>query len=376
VWTGVKNMKIMMLTCADSIHSVRWANAFVEKGHEVILVANKGHEEKADKLDSRVKTYYLPYCGAKGYYLNVHSLRKIWRKERPNVINVHYASGYGTLCRLAEIGPVILSVWGSDVYSFPKKSIFHKRLIIKNLNYADHIASTSKSMALQVRKLLNDEFREITVTPFGVDVNKFSPNGCRMDLGKGRFIIGIAKKLTYNYGIDVLIQAFKLFLEWWNQFGDVDKKPYLVICGEGPDKNEFVKMASDIGVDDSTRFVGYVPNGDLPAYLRAMDVVCLPSLNESFGVSAIEAMACGVPTITSDADGFVEVIDNKSTGCIVPKGDAVILSQALIKIYEDNDLRVCLGKNARDHVLAEYSWSSNVIMLENLLQSAIESKKG
>ena len=369
-------MKIMILACADSIHTVRWANAFVSHGHEVVLVANAGHEEKNDKFDECVKLYYLPYANTKGYYLNKRALRRIWRAERPDVVNVHYASGYGTLSRLAKVSPTVLSVWGSDVYTFPKKSIIHKRLIKKNLRAADRIASTSKIMAKQVRRLLNDESVDITVTPFGVDVQRFSTEVPPKSFGDGRFVFGIAKKLTLNYGIDILILAFKAIYQNWISNGRIGKEPFLVICGEGSDRDAFQQMCKEQGLSDSVLFTGYVPNAEMPSYLRGMDVVCMPSQSESFGVSAIEAMACGLPVVVSDADGFVEVVEDGADGFVVPKRDIAAFSEAMQRLYFDGELCTRMGRNARSHVLREYVWDDNVFTLENLLKTTAPISAG
>ena len=163
-------MKIMMLTAGDSIHSVRWANAYVGRGHDVVLVAINGHQEHGDRLQGSVKCYYLRFGGTKGYILNACELKKIWKAEKPDVVNVHYASGYGLLARAAGIHPYILSVWGSDVYDFPEKGIIKRKILLRNLQAADAIASTSKAMGNRVKDLLKDANRDVIITPFGVDL--------------------------------------------------------------------------------------------------------------------------------------------------------------------------------------------------------------
>ena len=149
-------MKILFLSAANSIHTVKWVNALVEKGHEVVLVSNKGHEPKEDALDNRIQFYCLKYSGNLGYFLNAKELSILVKKIKPTVINVHYASGYGTLARIAKLPPYLLSVWGSDVYDFPYESKIKNRILKKNIKNADMLASTSKCMAQQLRKVMSD----------------------------------------------------------------------------------------------------------------------------------------------------------------------------------------------------------------------------
>lgn len=94
-------MKIIFLGEATSIHTIRWVNSLSEKGIEVILVSLKGEVDIIGKINENVKVIYLPFGTKLGYYLNVFALKKIISKEKPDLINAHYASGYGTLGRLS-----------------------------------------------------------------------------------------------------------------------------------------------------------------------------------------------------------------------------------------------------------------------------------
>ena len=96
-------MKILFLSAANSVHTVKWVNTLAERKHEIHLVFNCGHAPSVDKIDGRVHLYQLKYSGTKGYYLNAKELKKLNKKINPDVINVHYASGYGTLARMAKL---------------------------------------------------------------------------------------------------------------------------------------------------------------------------------------------------------------------------------------------------------------------------------
>ena len=111
-------MKVLFISAADSIHTVRWVNSLAERKQDVILVSLPNHRMETNKIREDVKVFYLPVSGTKGYYLNAIALKKIYHRYHPDVVNVHYASGYCTLVRIARIPNVLLSVWGSDVYNF------------------------------------------------------------------------------------------------------------------------------------------------------------------------------------------------------------------------------------------------------------------
>ena len=91
---GIKEMKLLLLSAANNIHTVRWANAMFQRGIITTVVSCSDHRESENKFLSGVKVIYLKYKSGIGYYLNKNSLRKVVKEIEPDIINVHYASGY------------------------------------------------------------------------------------------------------------------------------------------------------------------------------------------------------------------------------------------------------------------------------------------
>ncbi|WP_314811872.1 glycosyltransferase [Fusobacterium pseudoperiodonticum] len=351
-------MKIIFLGGAGSIHTIRWVNSLSEKGLEVILVSLKGEVETIGKINDNVKVIYLPFGTKLGYYLNVFALKKIISKEKPDLINAHYASGYGTLGRLSGFNKKILNVWGSDVYDFPNESKLKKRIIEKNLKNYTAIASTSYCMAEETKKYLENKSKEIFITPFGVDTEKFK--NLNIEKKENEITIGIVKTLTEKYGIEYLIKAIKEL----ENILDIEnyKKIRLLIYGKGELKNKLEDLTKELQIEDKVIFKGYISNEDVPKALNEMDIFVVPSIldSESFGVAAVEAMACEIPVIASSVGGLKEVIVDKETGYLVPKKDHKEIAKYLKKLILDKNLRTSLGKNGRKRVLENYDWNSNV----------------
>ncbi len=346
-------MKILFLAPADSIHTVRWVNSLSERGNQVLLVSLPNHSETQNKIYKKVQKKYLPINGVKGYYLNAGVLKKITSNFQPDIINVHYASGYGTLARIAHLQNVILSVWGSDVYDFPYKNRLNCHIIKKNLNYASHIASTSHAMATQVKRLVGD--RDITVTPFGVNTEVFKKYEKEE---QDYFTVGTIKTLSYKYGIDTVIRSFALFEERAKATGKIR----LLIYGEGEQKEELSQLCKRLKIDDKCHFKGYVKNSEIPQILKNIDVACFGSRldSESFGVSAVEAMSCEVPVIVTDVDGFKEVVEDKKTGFIVERDDPVKMAEKIEKLYLNKELLNEMGCSGRKRVRRFFDWEKNV----------------
>lgn len=354
-------MKILFLSGASSIHTVRWVNTLAERNHEVVLVSQKNHQEGKNIIQKKVKVIYLPIAGIKGYYLNAYALRKIYAKETFDAVNVHYASGYGTLARIAKLPEIILNVWGSDVYDFPYESGIKEFILRKNLAYAAQLVSTSHSMKKQTEKFLNSK-KGIEVIPFGVDTEKFKP-----EEGKSKrrnFVFGTVKTLSSKYGIDTIIEAFMIFLK--KIPADKRKLAQLKIYGTGELEEKLKKIVQAKNLGHQIYFGGYIENTRVPDALREMDVFLLGSRmqSESFGVAAVEAMACGLPVIATRVSGFKEVMEDEKTGFLVPVDDATGMAEKMLTLYKDTELREEMGANGRNRVELLYNWKENVNKME------------
>ena len=353
-------MKIAYLARQTSIHTVKWVNGMALRGHEVHLITM--HPGR-DQLHESVKWHILKIPPPLGYYLNTWEARRIIRRINPDILNAHYASGYGTLSRLVDFHPTLLSVWGSDVYDFPYESKWKVKILRKNLAAADQIASTSHAMKTQTENFAKPE-RPIAVTPFGVDTKTFVPNP---DHKPNIITIGTVKKMDPAYGIEFLIRAFALLVE--KNVTNIE----LILVGGGPQGKELKTLAVELNIDKLCHFIGYVPHVEVPIWLNRLNIYCAPSNSESFGVAVVEASACGIPVIVSDAGGLPEVVKNNVTGFIVPRRNPQAIAEAIMKLIEDVELRERMSTAGRDFVLQNYEWNENVSRMEKLYEKVIKN---
>jgi len=354
-------MRILLLGPANSIHLRRWAAGLAERGHAVCVASQQPCEDGL--LPAAVERVWLPVRSGLGYMANAVALRRLARRWRPDVLNAHYASGYGTMAALAGVRPWLLSVWGSDVYDFPTRGWLQGRLVRWNLRRADAIASTSRAMAAQVRRLVPD--RPVpAVTPFGVDLSVFSPREGGEAAADGVVTLGMVKSLAPVYGVDLLLRAYAGLLA--DPGVAVDTR--LVIVGDGPQRGELIALADRLGLAGRVRFVGAVPHAEVPSWLRRFDLCAAPSRQESFGVAVVEASACGLPVVVSDAGGLPEVVDHGVTGLVVPAGEVAGLQAALTALVTDADLRARLGRQGRESVARAYAWPACLDRMEDELR--------
>ena len=359
--------RIALLGPANSIHLQRWTAALVQRGHRVCLISQ--HRCERALLPDAAELVELPHEGGLGYFRNAGPLRAALARWRPEILNAHYASGYGTTAAMAGFTPNVLSVWGSDVYDFPYENAAKGWLLRRNLRRATAIASTSEAMAQQVRRLVPGR-DEIAITPFGVDLTLFAPTSLRR--APGGVTIGIVKTLAPKYGVDLLLRAFAGL----RQSAAVRALPQpcrLLVVGDGPQRAQLEALASELGIAAHTEFAGAVAHEDVPAFLSRLDIYAAPSRldSESFGVAVIEASACALPVVVSDAGGLPEVVCHGETGLVVPRDDVPALQAALERLVLDPALREALGGAGRSHVERCYEWGRCVDLMERCYERVL-----
>jgi L-malate glycosyltransferase len=354
-------MKLLLLGAGSAIHSQRWANGLVHAGVEVVCVSQ--HDFLPSGWDERVERVRLRRSGNAGYFLNAPALRRLYAARGCELLNAHYASGYGVLATLSGVRPRLVSVWGSDVYDFPRTSPVHRAMLRRVLSSADALASTSVAMAGEVERLLAPAQRPVAITPFGVDLDAFGPRPASAADCSAVLVIGTVKTLASKYGIDTLLRAFARLAPRLD-----GRALRLRIVGDGPDRAALQALAVQLGIDARSEFVGAVAHADVPAQLRRLDIFVAASRldSESFGVAVIEASACALPVVVTRVGGLPEVVSENETGLIVERDDAAVLAAALQRLIEDADLRGRLGRNGRSWVAQRYEWRACV---ERMLQS-------
>lgn len=356
-------MKIVFLAAANNYHIQKWCGYFVSRGYEVNVISFFAGEIE------NVNVYHID-CGVDAqksdqkkisYLLQARKVQKIIKEIEPDIISVHYASSYGAVAAVSGIKNYFLSVWGADVYEFPEKSFLHKKLIKMSLWRADTLLSTSKAMAIHASAYTRKSFE---ITPFGVKTEIFNPS--RRNRLDNSFIIGTVKGIEPKYGIDYLIKAVAKFKE---KNPDVDFQ--LRIAGKGDYREEYEKLAWSLGIGKETKWLGFISQEAAAQEWANMDIAVVPSTveSESFGVSAIEAQACGTAVIISDIPGLMEATHPNETCMVVKRKNDKELAKAIDNLYHDEELRKRLGENGVAFVNDHYTYEACFNHIENIFLS-------
>lgn len=127
-------------------------------------------------------------------------------------------------------------------------------------------------------------------------------------------------------------------------------------------KESILKTCDQCNLQDVVEFKGRIPNETVPMALNELDIFLGTSVldSESFGVAIVEAMACEVPVIVTDVDGFKEVVDSGNAGVMVPRKDYKAMGIELFNLIQKPELRNEIGEKQRRRVVKEYNWINNV----------------
>lgn len=367
-------MKIAILSNAASVHTIKWVNGLASCNVKVHLISV---HPITVKLDDRVIFHLLPFLAPWGYLASAFTLHKLLVRIKPDLLNAHYATGYGLLARLSCFKPLLLSVWGSDVYDFPFKTPVHKWFVQKNLKAANKVASTSLCMAEQTRGLVGN-LRDIAITPFGVDMSAYKNASPVFSRSGRQLVIGTVKTMNPKYGIDTLIKSFAILVDRLALL-NLGKRPEITLrlVGGGNQTAELKALAKKLDIADKVAFVGQVPHAKVPHELSKLDIyVALSRLDsESFGVAILEAGAACRPVVVSDAGGLPEVTLDGITGIVVPRDDPAAAAAALERLVMDADLRYRMGQAGRAHVAKHYSWDASIQTMLGVYEQTIQTFK-
>ena len=145
----------------------------------------------------------------------------------------------------------------------------------------------------------------------------------------------------------------------------------LIMCGDGPERDDAEILAERLGVAQCVEFVGKQPQSQIRDYLSVADLLLLPSLTESFGLAALEAMACEVPVIATRVGGLPEVVEDGECGYLFGVGDVQGMAERAIEILSDAGLRRAIGPPwARDSRLAFHHGKDNPAVRSSLPECA------
>jgi D-inositol-3-phosphate glycosyltransferase len=270
--------------------------------------------------------------------------------------------------------------------------MFHTIGAVKNALFNRQVEpelriNTEKELAAQCDRILTSSEREkehllrycglsaeaVGVVPCGVDLERFHPVGKAR--ARERLALDPREPVVLYVGRFAALKGIDRLLEAMSHMKRRRELRLMIVGGDGKQASESRELASlsrRFGIQERVTFVGRVDHEQMPFYYSAADVLALPSYYESFGLVALESLACGTPVVTTKVGAMDRVIRQDKTGRVVPDGSPPILAQALEAFLPGSNRRS--AEEIRASVLG-WSWSGAASAMANEYSLLLDKKR-
>ncbi len=318
--------------------------ALAEKGHEVHLMSYGNPIRLTRDLPGihyhQVVVQEYPLFRYPPYALALSAkMAEVVEESNLDILHVHYAIPHAasaimarSMCRSSNVR-VVVTLHGTDI-TIVGNDPAYRRVTRYCIEEADAVTAVSQSLAEETTNSLSVD-APITVVSNFVDLNRF-----RRPEGRGPIeptCLHVSNFRPVKRVMD-LVRAFSIAV-------DRGVEGRLVLVGEGPDRPAAQALTRDLGVSARVEFRG--PQDDIETILSGASVFALPSEYESFGLAALEAMACGVPVLATRTGGVPEVVEDGKTGILCGVGDVESLAAGLCQLLNNPKAAEAMGDAAR-----------------------------
>ena len=346
----------------------------IEQGIKLFVLTRKMKDMPEFQLPSNIEVYQIPALRPAVHNLEDKSFLNLLTslsfslmlacklfvmRKKYDIVHFHGASLPLIIClpllkllKKKVVAKVLASGLATEAGSLKGRYLFLGNMMTYILRKTDSFIAISQEIAdgLKNDGIHQEKIKKITNF---VDTIRFHPvsseekhrlkNALSMD---ENIVINFTGRIVERKGIDVFINAFARSKE-------LLARCILVVIGSGPDEGGMKNLVLKIGIDNNARFLGH--RSEVARHYQASDIFVFPSYAEGMPNSLLEAMACGLPVIASKIGGVVDVVEDGKSGILFEPGDVSGLASAMVKLLNDNELRLKLGAEARKRIVDGFS---------------------
>lgn len=353
--------------------------ALAQKGHEIHFITYNqpvrlgAFGRNIFYHEVRVSDYplfeYTPY-----ELVLASKLVDVAKYEKLDLLHVHYAIPHASAALMARqilqqegiYLPFVTTLHGTDITLVGKDSSFEP-VITYAINQSDAVTAVSESLRADTYKHF-EVTREVEVIPNFVNLKNYPHNGGEED--KRSYAPNGEKILTHVSNFRKVKRVEDVVAVYSKVREKMPAK--LLLVGDGPERHAIEQICRDLGTCSDIRFLGKLQQPE--NVLAISDLFLMTSETESFGLSSLEAMACGVPVISSNSGGIPEVNVHGKTGFLSNVGDVDEMGSNAIRLLSDEKMHAEFSKNARVHA-EQFDISRIVPMYEKLYERVVEEHK-
>lgn len=300
--------------------------------------------------------------------------RALHRTYGYDIVHLHFPDPTGHLVSYwlpREVRLVI--TWHSDIVRQKRLLTMYRPFLNQIIQRADAIiAATPRHFSSSVQLSVSRHPERFHVVPFGLDYGALDMAARRED--ETRALRGGASRIVFAVGRHVYYKGYDYLIRAMAAVPDA----VLWMGGAGPLTSELKTLTSDLGLTNRIRFLGRIPDGDLPLYYHACDVFCLPSIEvaEAFGLVQLEAMACAKPVVCCELNNGVSYVNqNGKTGLVVRPRDPDALAAALNTLLGNTALRQEMGQYGFERAHNDFGVKAMVDGTLGVYESLMQTSK-
>jgi glycosyltransferase involved in cell wall biosynthesis len=375
----------------QNVHVAALAAGLAARGHEVTVHTRRDDESLPERVvvQDGYNVVHVPAGPARELPKDellqhmpafARVLRHQWAAVRPDVVHAHFwMSGLASVEAAASLltpvpvlqtfhalGSVKRRHQGSADTSPPERIDLERGLC----RDVDHVVATCSDEVFELRRLGLASDR-VSVVPCGVDTSVFTPRGPVAPRGDLKRLL-VLGRLVERKGQDDAVRALR----------SLPEAELVVVGGPAPDAidadpevRRLRRMAREAGVGDRLVFAGSVARADVPAWVRSADVVLAVPWYEPFGITPLEAMACGRPVVATAVGGLQDTVVDGVTGDLVPPRDPARLGEVLAALLADDERRAAYGAAGVKRARARYRWSRVVADTESVYRQVLRDRR-
>ena len=377
-------MRIAILCYASvggsGVVATELARALAYRGHQVYVLSRerpfKWRSEVRGLSFVQVQMPDYPLFREPQYFLGLtNSIVKLARSQPIDIVHAHYAVPHATAAYLARemlargsrarAPRTIATLHGTDI-TLVGSDPSYEAVVSYSIEHADLVTAVSASLRDDTVRSLGIG-RDIRVIPNFLDCSEWRRRpdpALRKQICSSHENASVVIHVS-NFRpvkrVGLVVDVFRRVLE------RVDA--VLVMVGDGPDREPLERDVEELGLQSRVWFVG--EQHDLVPWLSSADVFLLPSSQESFGLAALEAMACEVPVVASRVGGLPEVIEDGATGFLCPADGVDLMAARAIDLLADQALRTRIGRASAEHVRANFCTGTVVPLYEECYRAVL-----
>ena len=373
----------------QNVHVAALAAGLARRGHDVTVHTRRDDEALPDRVvvQDGYDVAHVPAGPARALpkdellpYMPTFArvLQGQWAEQPPDVVHAHFwMSGLAVVDAAADLPVPVLQTFhalGSvkrrhqgAADTSPGERVELERRLCRDV---DHVVATCSDEVFELRRLGLPTDR-VSIVPCGVDTSVFTPRGPVAPRSDRRRLL-ILGRVVERKGHDDAVRALRALPD-----------AELVVVGGPPadevdDDAEIRRLravAAEEGVAERLLFTGSVARADVPAWIRSADVVLAVPWYEPFGITPLEAMACGRPVVASAVGGLVDTVADGLTGELVPPRDPGRLGEVLTSLLADDERRAAYGAAGVQRVRARYRWNRVVADTEAVYRHVLARRR-